>query len=93
MERFSPIGILNGAQGTVEVGVALALRMARLVCASAVRRFSAARAAVVTLLRPIGQSWASNFQVLGLIFRSTRESLRQFLKPFFYLPSPTEHLP
>lgn len=45
------------------------------------------------LLRPVGQSWASNFQVLGLIFRSTRESLRQSLKRFFYLPSPTEHLP
>lgn len=32
----------------MEVGVALALRMARLVCASCVRRFSAARAAVAT---------------------------------------------
>ena len=75
------------------MGVALALRMARLVCASAVRRFSAARATVVTLLRPVGQSWAIKFQVLGLIFRSTRESLRQSLRRFFYLPSPTEHLP
>ena len=77
----------------MEVGFALAWRMARLVCVSAVRRFFAARVTVVTSLRPVGQSWASNFQVLGLIFRSTRESLRQSLKRFFHLPFPTEHLP
>ena len=45
------------------MGVALALRMARLVCASAVRRFSAARATVVTFA-------TSGWTVLGNQVRS-----------------------
>ena len=53
------------------------------VCASPVRRFSAAGATVVTLLRQVGRSEANDSQVLGLMFRSLWDSLRQSLKRFF----------
>ena len=52
-------------------------------CALAVRRFSVAGATVVTLLRQVRLSEASDSQVLGLMFPSLWDSLRQSLKRFF----------
>ena len=45
-------------------------------CALAVRRFSVAGATVVTLLRQVRLSEASDSQVLGLMFMSLWDSLR-----------------
>ena len=73
----------------VEVEVALSLRVARFLCGSVVCWYLAALALVVTLLREAGQSWASDSQLLGLMSKSLRASLRQSLKHFFC--PPTEH--
>ena len=52
-------------------------------CALVARRFSVTGATVVTLLRQVRLSEASDSQVLGLMFTSLWDSLRQSLKRFF----------
>ena len=75
----------------VEVEVARALCAVRFFWASAVRLFSAARAPVVSLLRQVGRSRARDSQVLRLMSKSLRDTLRQSLNRFFC--PPTERLP
>ena len=69
----------------VEVEVARALRAVRFFWASAVR------APVVSLLREVGWSRGRGSQVLRLMSKSLRDTLRQSLNRFFC--PPTERLP